>query len=226
VTVKDLMRPIPGVRQLASLRHRLRHPDPFTGSADYWERRYAGGGTSGAGSYGAAGRFKAEFLNAFVREHDVRSVIELGCGDGHVLSLVQYPSYVGLDVSNTAIETCLRQFADDPAKSFILYDGFSFPERDGCRLTADTTLSLDVILHLVEDSVFEAYMTDLFKSADRYVIVYSTNAAIPDDGPHVRHRDFSSWVAHNFSQWHLSQVAKGPELADFFVYERINGDRR
>ena len=82
MTVKDLMRPIPGVRRLAALRHRLRRPDPFTGSAIYWEQRYAGGGTSGAGSYGAAGRLKAEFLNAFVREHEVQSVIELGCGDG------------------------------------------------------------------------------------------------------------------------------------------------
>ena len=135
---------------------------------------------------------------------------------------MKYPSYVGLDVSNTAVEICQRQFADDPTKSFILYDGFSFPERDGYRLTAEMTLSLDVIFHLVEDSAFEAYMMDLFKAADRYVIVYSTDAVIPDDGPHVRHRNFSLWVAHNFPQWHLSQVVKGPELADFFVYERIN----
>jgi SAM-dependent methyltransferase len=216
MTVKDLVRPLPGVRQVSLLRQRRR----FTGSASYWERRYTGGGTSGAGSYGQFGAAKAEFLNAFVRDLSVRSVVELGCGDGHLLSLADYPSYVGLDVSRTAIEMCKQRFAADPAKSFFLYDSDCFVDRGGV-FAADLALSLDVIYHLVEDMVFGTYMSHLFAMGQRYVIIYATNIVIPDDAPHVRHRNFSSWVDDNCPQWRLAQVLPGPQLADFFVYERV-----
>jgi SAM-dependent methyltransferase len=217
VSVKDLVPPIPGVlRQLPLLRRNHR----FTGTTRYWERRYVGGGTSGAGSYGEFGAAKAEYLNAFVTDHDVRSVVEFGCGDGHVLSLANYPSYVGLDVSRTAIEMCARRFSADPAKSFFLYDGSCFVDHGGL-FTADLALSLDVIYHLIEDSLFETYMSHLFAAGRRYVVVYSTNAEIPDDAPHVRHRCFSSWVQDNYPQWRLAQLTEGPVLAEFFVYERI-----
>ena len=85
MSVKNLVRPIPGARRLPLLRQRLR----FTGTASYWERRYVTGGTSGAGSYGEFGAAKAEFLNTFVSEHRVRSVVEFGCGDGRFSSWVE-----------------------------------------------------------------------------------------------------------------------------------------
>jgi hypothetical protein len=219
MTVKDVIRPIPGVRQLSLLRERL----GFAGSADFWERRYARGGTSGQGSYGALARGKAEFLNAFVRESGIQSIIEFGCGDGNQLSLANYPGYIGLDVSRTAIEMCKSRFADDPGKSFFLYDSSCFVDNVGV-FRADLSLSLDVVYHLVEDSVFEAYMTHLFGAGNRYVVVYSTNEVMHDDAPHVRHRRFSSWIDSNCSGWRLREVTDGPASApwraDFFVYER------
>lgn len=99
MTIKDLIRPLPGVRQFSLLRQRV----GFHGSARYWELNYARGGTSGPGSYYASAEAKATFLNEFVRARDVRSVIEFGCGDGNQLSLADYPSYIGLDVSRSAL---------------------------------------------------------------------------------------------------------------------------
>ncbi len=93
--------PVPGARRRGGVRNQLYHTlinGPLkvptarvlravnvrrlgmTGSVDYWERNYATGGTSGEGSYGPLADFKARILNSFVAEHDVRSVIELGCG--------------------------------------------------------------------------------------------------------------------------------------------------
>jgi hypothetical protein len=218
VTVKDLVRPIPGARRLWQFYQRSRPTGAFPGSADYWDRRYTEGGTSGAGSYGELGTAKAEFLNAFVHERDLHSVIEFGCGDGHQLSLANYPSYIGLDVSRTAVQMCQRQFANDPTKSFFLYDGSCFTDRFGL-FTAELALSLDVIFHLVEDQIFESYMTHLFAAARRFVVIYSTNALIHDNGPHVWHREFTKWVEVNCPQWRLTEVTHGPALADFFVYE-------
>jgi hypothetical protein len=240
VTVRDLVRPVlrplrdvPILRPLARVQRLLllRQRVRWTGSASFWERRYAGGRTSGDGSYGKLGAAKAEFLNTFVHEHGVQSVVEFGCGDGYQLSLADYPRYVGLDVSPTAIGMCKRRFADDPTKSFFLYDGSCFIDRCGL-FAAEAVLSLDVIYHLIEDHVFETYMTHLFAAAQRYVVVYSTNAVLPDDdptvqyAPHVRHRAFSSWVDDNCPQWRLAGITRGPLLADFFVYERIAGEQR
>ncbi len=222
VTVKDLLRPLPVVRRLSLLRQRA----GFHCSAAYWEQNYARGWTSGPGSYGRLGDAKAAFLNAFVREHGVRSVIEFGCGDGHQLSLADYPRYAGLDVSRSAIGLCKRRFAGDATKSFFLYDGACFVDRAG-RFTADLAISLDVIYHLIEDPVFDAYMGHLFAAAERFVVIYATNSYIRGTAPHVRHRRFTTWVEAYCPQWRLGQVTPGPNSgpgrADFFAYERLGG---
>jgi len=223
--VKNLVRPLPGARRLSLLRQRL----DFPGSAQYWERTYARGGTSGDGSYGALAQAKADFINGFVRERAVRSVVEFGCGDGNQLSLADYPQYVGLDVSRTALELCERRFAGDPTKSFFLYDSSCFVDRIGL-FSSDMAVSLDVIFHLIEEPVFEAYMSHLFAAGSRYVVVYATNGPIRDAAPHVRHRNFSLWVDDNCPQWRLAQFAPGPApgpaRCDFFVYERLADEPR
>jgi len=218
--IKDVVRPVPGVRQLSLLRQRF----SFPGSGSFWEDNYRQGESSGPGSYGALGKAKAEFLNAFVRQHGIRSIIEFGCGDGHQLSLSDYPLYVGLDVSKTAIELCKRRFVADPTKSFFLYDGEAFVDRAGL-FTADLAISLDVVYHLVENPVFEMYMTQLFAAGHRYVVVYSSNSELDGTAPHVRHRRFTPWVEEHCPDWRLDQVTIGPNVepgrADFFVYERL-----
>ena len=219
MTIRELLRPLPGVRRISLLRQRL----AFTGSAYYWERNYARGATSGSGSYGSLGEGKSRFLNNLVRERAVHSVIEFGCGDGNQLAMAEYPSYVGLDVSRAAIACCQRRFADDPAKSFFLYDGSCFTDRAGV-FTADLALSLDVVYHLTEDTVFETYLRHLFAAGRRLVIIYSTNMEISGTAPHVRHRRFTPWVAANCPEWTLAEVTRGPNAeyarADFFVYQR------
>lgn len=197
----------------------------FTGSADYWERNYQSGGTSGNGSYGELARRKADFLNGFVRENDVKSVIEFGCGDGHQLSLAAYPRYIGLDISRTAIGLCRGRFDEDPTKSFFLYDGTCFV--DHARIfAADLAISLDVIYHLVEDPVFEAYLDHLFAAGRRYVIIYSTDMVMAGTGPHVRHRPISARIERSYGEWRIAQVVRGPVAEpgrpDFFVYERLH----
>jgi cyclopropane fatty-acyl-phospholipid synthase-like methyltransferase len=208
------------MHQLALLRQRVR----FRGSAWYWEQRYARGGTSGTGSYHAAAEAKAAFLNDFVHTRGARSVIEFGCGDGNQLSLADYPSYIGLDVSRAAAELCQRRFADDATKSFFLYDGACFADRAGL-FTADLALSLDVIYHLTEDPVFETYMTHLFAAGAKYVMVYSTNGERRGTAPHVRHRYFTPWVEAHCPDWRLLEVTQGPRCGpdgpDFFAYEHV-----
>ena len=195
----------------------------FRHSAEYWERRYVAGGSSGAGSYGSVARFKADVLNDWVEQHAVTSVLEFGCGDGHQLGLARYPRYVGLDVSDSALQRCIQQFAGDRTKSFFSYDPQLFLNNGAVR--ADLVLSLDVILHLVEDDVFETHMHHVFSAADRYVALFSSNEADLPSEPHVRHREILSWIEARKPEWTLVDTVpnphKGPDsLADFYLYGR------
>jgi cyclopropane fatty-acyl-phospholipid synthase-like methyltransferase len=145
----------------------------FQDSASYWEQRYTNGGDSGVGSFGCFARFKADVINDFVARHPVHTVIEFGCGDGNQLSLAEYPTYIGYDISTTAIEKCISKFLADHTKSFRLLSEYVFEK-------ADLVLSLDVIYHLVEDEVFETYMQTIFGASYQYVIIYSSNLMISD----------------------------------------------
>ena len=228
--LKRIARRTPFVPQLYRWYSRL----SFGSSQSYWEQRYESGGNSGAGSYGRLAKFKAEVLNQFVRDHDVASVIEFGSGDGHQLSLAEYPRYNGLDVSQRAIDLCRQRFDGDESKQFVLYDPAEHDPADD-SLTADLSISLDVIYHLVEDQVFETYMRHLFAAGRRFVIVYSSND--PDaclTAAHVRHRRFTDWVTANAGDWQLMERianrypfdASDPDessFADFYVFEKAKG---
>lgn len=190
----------------------------------YWQERYAKGGTSGAGSYGRLALFKAEVLNAFVKDNAVESIIEFGCGDGNQLSLYEFPRYTGLDVSPHTIVQCQERFADDPSKTFHVIG----PEQP----PADLSMSIDVLFHLTEDEVFERYMRDLFAAGIRFVIIYSSNTDRNGlfQATHVKHRKFNDWVAANIPDWTLQEVVKNKfplekdnkneSLADFYIYRK------
>jgi cyclopropane fatty-acyl-phospholipid synthase-like methyltransferase len=194
----------------------------FRSSASYWETRYARGGNSGSGSYGRQAEYKAAFLNSFVMANDVRTVIEFGCGDGSQLRRAEYPAYLGIDVSPTAIRMCADAFRKDQSKSFFLYcpDAYFDPAR---FIHGDAALSLDVLFHLVEDEVFESYLRSLFNAADRFVVIYGSDRVARSVAPHVRHRKFTSWVDEHFGiDWELLQVEPAPTggYQDFHVFAR------
>lgn len=192
----------------------------------YWEQRYASGGNSGAGSYGRLAAFKAGFLNTFVALNKVKSVMDLGCGDGNQLGLLKFPRYVGFDVSPTAIEQCRRLHGGLRNHKFLS------PE-DGKRLGRyDLTLSLDVIFHLVEDYVFEEYMTKLFRHSRKFVIIYSSNFDAPWPDEHVRHRKVSNWTEYaKLTEWRLicivpnrfpyqSNDVNSTSFCDFMIFSK------
>ena len=201
-------------------------------SKKYWEERYESGGNSGAGSYGRLAKFKAEAINDFIKEKNINTVLEFGCGDGHQLSLFNIPKYIGFDVSKKSITVCKDKFEKENSKSFFLYDPQYF--YDNLKtFSVDATMSLDVIFHLVEDDVYEKYMNDLFASANKYVIIYSSNTDRQTKAPaqHVKHRKFTDWISRNLHGWELMTkidneftLKEDPEkesFADFYFYRKI-----
>lgn len=187
------------VSGLKKLGFRKTYPSNFESSSQYWENRYALKGDSGDGSYGHLAHFKAEIINDFVTKFNIASIIEFGCGDGAQLEFMKYPSYVGVDVSHTIIDKCRQDYSSDPSKTFV-----TTSELDTVEPKYDLALSLDVIYHLVEDSVFDQYMKQLFAATDSWIIIYSSNfdeAAEKMD--HVRHRKFTTWIEQNCPEWEM-----------------------
>jgi SAM-dependent methyltransferase len=198
---------------------------PVFSSVTYWEARYRMGGTSGAGSSGRLARFKASAINRFIAGNNIQSVIDIGCGDASQLALLELPAdYTGIDVSSTALAACAARF---PGRRFV------GPEDLTTVAAAELTLSLDVIYHLIEDSVFAATMQTLFAWATRFVVIYASNLQAEASSPHVRHRRFTNHVAATEPDWRLLAHLPNPypfdaahpdetSFADFFIYGRPN----
>lgn len=196
----------------------------FSNSGDYWEKRYASNGNSGIGSYGRLANYKAEFLNEFVTKNRVQSVIEFGSGDGNQLSLAKYPSYIGFDISETAILNCREKFTNDSTKTFFNISDYNAQK-------ADLSLSLEVIFHLIEDDIFYTYMDNLFNSTNRFVIIYSSNLDNQSNIPHVRHRKFTDWIDENRKDFSLisyfpnrfpfsEENPNNTSFSDFYIFKK------
>jgi SAM-dependent methyltransferase len=224
-TLTDLVHRTPGVGSVTRRIVQMVRNRRFKGSATYWDSTYREGGNSGPGSYGRLAEFKAAVLNGFVERNSIKTVIELGCGDGAQLARAWYSSYVGVDVSPNAVALCRTRFANDTTKRFFLLGN-----TDGYAGTYDLVLSLDVIFHLIEDAAFDNYMRSLFAVAGRYVIIYASNVDRAPMG-HVRHRRFTDWIEANAPAWIQIDFIKNrypfdprrrddTSYADFHIFSR------
>ncbi len=200
---------------------KLRESSEFA-SQNYWETRYSKGGTSGEGSYGDLAEFKARILNQFIADHDIKSAVEWGCGDGNQLSMLKIKHYTEVDVSETAINQCKSRFREKEGYRFMLDHPGVQPESLKTRLS----LSLDVIYHLIEDDVYEVYLRNVFMSAEQFTVIYSTDTDEQANAQsvHVRHRRFTRDVKEKYPEFELIQRIENEfpdkSAASFFLYRR------
>ena len=141
-------------------------------------------------SYQELSKFKAQVINNCISEN-IQSVIEFGCGDGNQLKLMKYKEYLGIDVSKTIISRCQDLFLEDKSKNFLTLEKYQ-------NESAELSLSLDVIFHLVEDHVFVDYLNKLFNASKKFVVIYSSNYDSNTEW-HVKHRKFTNWVEQNIN---------------------------
>jgi SAM-dependent methyltransferase len=205
--------------------------------ARYWDRRYREGRTSGAGSEGDEGAYKADYISRFCKENYVTSVIDWGCGDGQVLELIRFPkgiSYLGVDVSPTVIARMREKFVSPysfaVASDYLREDAkllnrmqYNTPHTlTGHAVKRSLALSMDVLFHLPDDADYFAYLDNLFNSATQFVIIYATNYAEGRTARHVFRREFTPDIVERFPDWELTTVETPLRegLASFFVYEK------
>lgn len=184
--------------------------------ARYWDRRYREGRTSGAGSEGDEGAYKADYISDLIHNHDIESVVDWGCGDGQVLERMRLEGaeYLGVDVSLTIVNRMREKF---PEYEFIT------PVPGMNDLKWELGLSMDVLFHLPDDVDYFEYLDQLFGHSTRFVVIYSTNYAGGRTARHVFRREFTPDIAGRFPDWELTTVETPLRegLASFFVYEKV-----
>lgn len=213
------------LKWISKIKYIYKKREVFKDSESYWIERYNKGGNSGAGSYDNYAEFKADVINNFVKKNEVKKILEFGCGDGNQLIYYKFNEYIGYDISLNVIKLCRETFKKDKSKTFDIIKNYKDE-------SADLTISIDVIYHLIEDSVFNDYMELLFNSSTRFVIIYSSNSNNLNScsEPHVKHRNFSSWIDKNHPEFKLLKTTKNKypfnkdskkgSHADFYIYQK------
>lgn len=198
----------------------------FSNSIKYWNNRYKNNLTSGHGSYGEIAKFKADIINEFIEKNNIKSIIEIGCGDGNQLNMINCDKYIGFDVSDFIINKCKDKFINNPTKQFYKVSEYN-------NQKADCSMSLDVIYHCIELDNYENHLKLLFNSSNKYVIIFSSNFnenLYIRKAPHLLHRKFTDYIENNIPGWKLinkieqkykynKNTGEG-SLADFFFYQK------
>ena len=150
-------------------------------------------------------RFKINFLNRFIRQNDIVSVIQFGTDDAKLMHRLKIGAHMIVDPSPRRLELCGAPGQDMVAAG-----------------AADLTLSIDTIHLLNEDREYNAHIRNLFDTARTYVVIHGSEFG-PAWAPVARR--FTAHVARYFPAWRLAAhvpMPFPPAIAggDFFAYAR------
>lgn len=125
---------------------------------------------SGQGSLPEYTRGYAAFLERFIQDRGIRSVVDVGCGDWQFSRNINWgsASYHGLDVVGSVIERNQQEHALEGV-AFSHYSG----DPDEAP-AADLLIVKDVLQHLADD-----YIHDFLPILDRYRYALITNCVDP-----------------------------------------------
>jgi SAM-dependent methyltransferase len=185
-------------------------------SKKYWEQRYLNNGNSGLGSYGDEADFKSKYINLIIKDKEIKSINDFGCGDGNQISLLNnFESYVGFDVSKTILQKNKFKFGNNKKYSFV-FDVKEMKE-------TDLVMSIDVIYHIIEDKLYNEHIDNLFSLSNKYVLVYGVNTEDTNTVPHMKYRKFVDDVSEKYPEFKLIDETKYDKKNNnigFYLFEK------
>lgn len=161
-------------------------------------------GSSGAGSALSYNeKTYVPFMNKFIKDYNIKSVVDLGCGD-FVIGLLLYGhtniNYTGYDAYKTLVDVNNEKFKDNNNFKFIHSDFTSEKDRINLK-SADLCVIKDVLQHL-PNSVITNFMDYIIKSKKyKYILIVNCYNTTPENNNNDGERkninagDFSSMSA-------------------------------
>jgi len=185
---------------------------------NYWENRYKNGGNSGMGSYGSEHNFKTNYINDLIKEYNIKTINDFGCGDGNqIKNITGYSHYYGFDISPTTVKNCQKKYEKNMKMRFY--------ESSDMFVQSDLSMSLDVLYHIIEDELFYSYIDSLFNYSLKYVLIYSTNHKSNNPSAHIVWRNFIDYVknTHNTKLISVTPFYEKKDINDvsFYLFEKI-----
>ena len=152
---------------------------------EYWNHRYTRGGNSGGGSYKREGACKIKYINIYIQEAEVSSILDLGCGDGNIIFQIakENPTVniIALDISDFIINKNLKD------KEKLGLHNIDFRASDVSDLSlskefkVDCVLCLDVLFHIREDVKFKNIIKNIDNIYNKIAIVSTWGPTFPKE---------------------------------------------
>jgi SAM-dependent methyltransferase len=144
-----------------------------------WGKDVAGKGTSGTGSTLEITREYRAYVEDFMKKHNVKSVVDAGCGDWSFSSAIDWgdASYLGVDIATDVIAAVRNKHEKGKIK-------FQVGDITDELPAAELLISKDVLQHLSNELVHKFIRNNLRKGKYKWVILTNDRGS--------EHRDVAS----------------------------------
>tara|TARA_B100000900_G_scaffold414621_1_gene441792 strand:- start:1950 stop:2537 length:588 start_codon:yes stop_codon:yes gene_type:complete len=185
-------------------------------SVNIWKNRP---NESGLGSRGDLAIFKIKYINDFIKEKNIESMIDFGCGDLQVSSNFEVQDYLGVDiVAHTHPDSVKSQNYNTTISRFDEFIGEKKVELCTC---------LDVFYHILNDELeyLHATIKNILEHSTKYVIIYAQDSYDSNYNNWKDHMHNSPWrqiiEKENVKLVKEQKLPQPGTTAKFFIYEKI-----
>jgi len=124
---------------------------------------------------------RATFWESLIRRHEIRSVLEVGCGQGgnlmRIMPVIDPARIWGVDINATAIE---RARHNAPGTNIVRSGARELPFRDRF---VDLVFTVGVLIHQPEETLPDV-MSEIVRCADRFVLWCEYHAPSTEEVPY------------------------------------------
>lgn len=177
----------------------------------YWCNRYDNGGDSGRRSYGISARMRGKYISTYVKQFNVHTLFDLGCGDTFQQEQIHVPMYYGCDVSPTVLQRHMRT----NTRSFLLAN--KVPSNIHC----DCILLMDVLHCITDDVSFTEVISSVFTHPSASIVMIISKDINYKPASHICYRKFLDVVNKDYREWELLEIVHPCVLVDdLFTFVR------
>lgn len=163
----------------------MNHTETFT----YIYDNKVWGEGSGGGSNPENNTEYISFLQEFLREKQIKSVVDFGCGDWQFSQLIDWSGidYIGIDCVKSIITENRIKFTN---QSFYLSN--EIPEKIKGRKMADVLILKDVLQHWTDESIISFINKNLIRF--KYILITNSKGTM-----HWQHNEHKSIITRPIS---------------------------